>query len=224
MNINLSQHANAIFSALLVCGALCAALPAQAAVVWADWTITTLNRAPGDAAAATFSGLAEGAVFTGVLKSNSVAAAAASGAGGTAAGSRVSLNTAGGPSSITFSQAVTNPLVALWGLQSGSSLNTYKFNQTPTLVSGADFRIIGNEVFGAPSFGADGVVQFIGTFTSLTWFNQCEESSYLSVGLNVAPVPEPQTYALMAMGLGVICWISRRRYRSKAAQSVTGSA
>ena len=31
------------------------------------------------------------------------------------------------------------------------------------------------------------------------------------VGLNVAPVPEPETYALLLAGLGAVGFISRRR-------------
>ena len=31
------------------------------------------------------------------------------------------------------------------------------------------------------------------------------------VGLNVAPVPEPQTYMLLLAGLGAVGFISRRR-------------
>ena len=201
-------------STLLASSALLAVLPARADVVWADWTVTK-STPPGTVVAgaelATFDGLSQTAIFAGPLKPNAVSAAAASGAAGTAAGSRVSFNTESGTRTITFSQAVTNPLLAIWGLETGNSFNTYDFFQTPTLVSGSQFSIAGNRLSGGKTSGADGVVQFLGTYTQLSWTNQCDEDSYLSVGLNVAAVPEPQTYALMIAGLGMLGWVGRRQ-------------
>jgi hypothetical protein len=35
----------------------------------------------------------------------------------------------------------------------------------------------------------------------------------VSVSVMAAAVPEPQTYALMALGLGALVWVRRRRAR-----------
>ncbi|MDR7048420.1 hypothetical protein J2X54_000855 [Duganella sp. 3397] len=48
------------------------------------------------------------------------------------------------------------------------------------------------------------------------------QSQFAIDNLQVAPVPEPETYALMGLGLGLVGWMSRRRAR--AARAVAGTA
>jgi hypothetical protein len=38
---------------------------------------------------------------------------------------------------------------------------------------------------------------------------------------NLQVVPEPETYAMMGLGLGLVGWLSRRRARAAAAASTT---
>lgn len=116
---------------------------------------------------------------------------------------------------ITFSQAVTNPVFAIWSLGQGGINASFNFNATPTLesggpsneYSGSTINVIGNNVFGIEG---NGTVQFTGTYSSLSWTNPTFENWYgFTVG--VAAVPEPETYGMMLMGLGLIGFVARRR-------------
>lgn len=117
-----------------------------------------------------------------------------------------------GPShTITFSETVLNPVFKIWNLVSGSSINSFTFDHAATLLSGSLHLFGSNVVDGTPS-GADGVVQFMGSFSSISWTNECVQLGVrFSVGTPVAPVPEPATYALMAAGLGALGFVTRRR-------------
>jgi hypothetical protein len=123
---------------------------------------------------------------------------------------------------VTFATPVVNPVMAIWSLGAGGVDAQFAFtNATPVFVSGGPsaeyggsaISVVGNTVFGAEG---NGTVQFIGTFTSISWTNPVFENWYgFDVGIaGVAnPVPEPATYALMAAGLGAMGWIARRRRR-----------
>jgi len=123
---------------------------------------------------------------------------------------------------VTFSSAVINPVMAIWSLGQGGINASFVFqNATPVFVSGGPsaeyagnpISVVGNTVFGVEG---NGTVQFIGTYTSLSWTNPVFENWY---GFNVGvagvanPVPEPETYALMLAGLGVVGAIARRRQK-----------
>ena len=67
-----------------------------------------------------------------------------------------------------------------------------------------------------PSFALLGtnVVTNAGTFQYVVGFNDSmnhDDWDDFVIGINVAPVPEPQTYALLLAGLGVIGFVARRR-------------
>jgi hypothetical protein len=116
---------------------------------------------------------------------------------------------------ITFSQAVTNPVFAIWSLGQGGINASFNFNATPTFESGGPsseyagqpISVLGNVVSGLEG---NGTVQFTGTFNSLSWTNPTFENWYgFTVG--VAAVPEPETYAMMLAGLGLMGFVARRR-------------
>ncbi|KQQ32935.1 hypothetical protein ASF61_12630 [Duganella sp. Leaf126] len=46
------------------------------------------------------------------------------------------------------------------------------------------------------------------------------QSQFAIDNLRVAPVPEPETYALMGLGLGLVGWMSRRRTRAARANTI----
>jgi len=73
---------------------------------------------------------------------------------------------------------------------------------------GSAISVVGNNVFGTEG---NGTVMFSGTYSSLSWTNPTSENWYgFNVGMTAA-VPEPETYALLLAGLGVIGALSRRR-------------
>jgi len=129
----------------------------------------------------------------------------------------------GGDSSVqtlTFSQAVVNPVMAIWSLGQGGVNARFDFiGATPIFVSGgpsAEYGgsaivVAGNSVSGIEG---NGTVQFMGTYTSLSWTNPVFENWYgFDVGVAgvASVVPEPETYALMLAGLAAVGFMARRR-------------
>jgi hypothetical protein len=106
---------------------------------------------------------------------------------------------------ITFSHAVLNPVIAIWSLGQGGVPASFDFSQTPTFEAGGPsaeygggaITVSGNDVFGSEG---NGVVQFTGTFTSITWTNPTYENWYgFTVGIEA---PEPAAWVLMLVGFG----------------------
>jgi hypothetical protein len=128
---------------------------------------------------------------------------------------------------LTFSQAVVNPVFAIWSLGQGGIDASFVFNQTPTFVAGgpsaeytgSSIIVSGNTVHGNE---ANGTVEFIGTFTSLSWTNPVREDWYgFNVGFaSVAPVPEPATWAMMILGFCGLGFLAHRRRNQAAALTV----
>jgi len=143
------------------------------------------------------------------------------------AGGNTNVNT------VTFSKPVVNPVMAIWSLGSGGASAQFDFiNATPGLVSGGpsaeyggkSITISGNDVFGAEG---NGTVQFIGTFSSLSWTNPAYEFWYgFDVGIagvgssgGSSGVPEPSTLALFSIALlpfAAGLWRRSRRYATPA--------
>jgi hypothetical protein len=121
---------------------------------------------------------------------------------------------------VTFSQAVVNPVFSIWSLGQGGDTASFNFiGATPVLVAGggsaeyggSSITVSGNEVLGTEG---DGTVQFIGTFTSISWTNPTAENWYgFDVGVAgvAAAVPEPGSLGLLLAGLTVTGLALRRR-------------
>ena len=119
---------------------------------------------------------------------------------------------------LTFSQAVVNPVFAIWSLGQPGIDASFVFNQTPTFVAGgpsaeyagSSIIVSGNTVHGEE---VNGTVEFIGTFTSLSWTNPVFEDWYgFNVGfVSVAPVPEPSTWAMMILGFCGVGFLAYRK-------------
>ncbi len=127
---------------------------------------------------------------------------------------------------ITFSKPVVNPVMAIWSLGQGGSPASFNFTDaTPTFVAGGPsaeyggsaITVAGDVVSGAEG---NGTVEFIGTFTSISWTNPAFEYWYgFDVGIagtaGPSPVPEPATLGLLALGLaGVGVGVAKRKRKS----------
>ena len=126
---------------------------------------------------------------------------------------------AGGPKTITFSQAVTDPYVAFTSWNG----NTVSFSAPFTVISQGcgywgcgSFATFGGNTGFVGNGEVHGVLQFQGTFTSLSFTDTSENWHGLTVGIgNVAGVPEPATWAMLLVGVfgvGAMLRASRRRH------------
>lgn len=112
---------------------------------------------------------------------------------------------------LTFAGSGLDYISFLWG-----SPDTY--NKLFVTTTGGTTTL-----FDASSLGLDSVnhssafVQFMGSggnlITALTFTNQPNTDAFEAADFSVTPVPEPQTYALLAAGLGAVVFVSRRRNR-----------
>ena len=131
---------------------------------------------------------------------------------GTAPTNIGSVAISGGPATgvntLTFSPAVVNPVLAIWSLGSSSTNTLGEFVFTPSEpftieaggpnaeTGGSAITSIGNTVFGLEG---NGVVQFSGTYSSLSWTNPVFENDYaFTIGAEAA-VPEPASVSLLAI-------------------------
>ena len=220
-----------VATAVVACGVFAAALPAVAAPVdWATWSSVTTGNAGSAAAAFPTAGVT--ASYTGELQAFVANypsyTPTTTFSGGTVDNAPPQANGIiqifGGPNAgtgtITFSQAVLNPVMAIWSLGQGGIAARFDFNQAFTIQSGGPSfeyngtSIIagGNNVSGSEG---NGVIQFAGNVSSISWTNPVFENWYgFTVGVPVAAVPEPETYALMLAGLGALAAVARRRRKA----------
>lgn len=205
-------------TAVIACGTFAAALPAVAASIdWARWSSPVTGNTTGSATA-TFSTAGVTAGYTGELQ-QFVANYPSYTPGGTFSGGTVGnappsangiLRIFGGPNTridtITFSQAVMNPVLAIWSLGQPGLNAQFDFDHAFTIQSGgpnaeyggATITAVGNNVFGSEG---NGVIQFSGSINSISWTNPVAENWYgFTVGVPVAAVPEPETYAMLLAG------------------------
>jgi hypothetical protein len=198
--------------------------PAAAATVWTDWTSVTTGATGTVAgtlagAGVTYNGEVGSAVTNGTTN---IWAPNSSFIGGTSTDSPSSVNdviyligSAPGTNTITFSSPVVNPLIAIWSLGSPVVPASFTFNQTPTFEAGGPniafgggpIVVAGNVVSGREG---NGVVQFSGTFSSLSWTDTFENYYGFTVG-TAGPVPEPSEYLMLVVGLVLLGTVVRRR-------------
>jgi len=203
-----------------------------AATTWTDWTSATVGN-PGSAAGTlngvqvTYSGEVGGSVLNGT---SNIWAPNTSFIGGTVTtspsmvGDDIRLVGAfTGTNTLTFGTPLQNPVFAIWSLGQPGLAASFTFNATPTLQAGGPNSLFGGQtitVLGNVVSGSEGngVVQFTGTFGSISWTNTFENFYAFTVGLNgpIGAIPEPETYAMLLAGLGLFAFIARRRGRKVA--------
>ena len=136
---------------------------------------------------------------------------------------------AAGTSTITFSTAVVNPLIALvsWNgahvtFGGGSDNQTYNIQY---LSSGCGFWGCGS--FSSPTSNSfvgsgelHGVIELVGTYTTISFTDTTPENWHgLTVGFEgvaVPAVPEPSVAWLMLAGMPIFAAIARRRGKTAA--------
>lgn len=119
---------------------------------------------------------------------------------------------------LTFSSPLINPVMAIQSLGQGHDPATYNFGNTPfTLLSQGGghwlgcntcLSVVGNALVGHEG---NGTIQFTGTYSAISWTVPDGENYHMfTIG---APVPEPETYAMLLAGLGLMGALARRRNR-----------
>ena len=220
------------------------ASPASAAVIsWTTWTAGTAGNTTG-AATGTISGLGIGVSYsgdfdffdTGLLwapatsfTGGTVDNAPPSGGGVLNDGIAISGGTATGTNTITFSAPVVNPILAIWSLgqpPAFTAVFTFPAGQPFSIQGGGpNSEFAGSAIFTGGTCPAlsvcgnegNGVVQFDGTFTSISWTNPIFENYYaFTVGVagpGGTPVPEPASLVLIGTGL-----VAAAAYRKRASR------
>jgi hypothetical protein len=237
------------YLATLAVASFGAAHPAAAAVVyWTDWTADTIGRTTGSATGSIAApGGTIGVTYTGEVTSETfVNGTATSGypswlpastwADGTTVADAPTFRDiiaqnggAGtGVNTITFSTPITNPVMAIWSLGSGGDDANYTFSGSEpfTIIAGGPSNEYGGSGL-VPNGGADsvtglegnGTLQFIGTYSQITFTNTNFENWYgFTLGVDgIAPpssVPEPFSLAIFATGLASLGLLRRRERRT----------
>jgi hypothetical protein len=123
---------------------------------------------------------------------------------------------------ITFSEALFNPVFLIWSLGQGGIPTRFDFLDNPsiTIVAGGPTTQYGGgglTLSGTNAVGVEGngVLQFNGAVTSISWKNPVAENYYAFTVGNV--VPEPGTWALMICGFGLAGAALRHRRTAVAA-------
>ena len=128
----------------------------------------------------------------------------------------------GGLKTITFSQAVTDPYLALLSWNGNAATFTQQFQ---TISSGYGFYGPGSFTAVTPfTFVAEGelhgIIRFNGTFTSVSFTDRTENFHAIQIGIGgVAPpsgaVPEPATWGMMLLGFGAMSIALRQRVQTR---------
>lgn len=124
-----------------------------------------------------------------------------------------------GVNTISFSQAVINPVIALWSVGQWGVPVSFNFLNSPTFSvtsQGAGHWGGGSLVqsgYSVTGFEGNGLLEFKGSYNSISFTTPNYENYYgITVGaFTTAPVPEPSTNGMLLLGLGLLGIIGYRR-------------
>jgi hypothetical protein len=119
--------------------------------------------------------------------------------------------------SITFSSFVTDPVIAIWSLGQGGTTAAFDFSEAFSIVAcgpsdeygGGCITESSDNVLGVEG---NGVIEFNGTYSSLTFTTPDSENWYaFTVG---EPTPEPSSLLLLGTGLLGLAFVAFRKAKA----------
>ena len=131
----------------------------------------------------------------------------------------IALSRDGSTNTITFSQAVANPIMAIVSMGQPSRQVSYDFNIPFNVLSegrgywgDGSYTISPGDILNGKEL--HGVIQFNGIFSSLSWTASPYEYWHgITIGLpEQAPIPEPSTFFMLGAGLlGLLGYAYKRK-------------
>lgn len=198
------------FGAIAIGSAM--SLNAQAATI--DWTQWNGNSGLAGNVTVTFTGNGNGIDHADHWQPNSTYTSTAVSNAPTTEGEIIFDGGNNNTQTFSFSALVTNPVMAIISLGGGGgTTSTYNFDQPFQILStgpghyseNGPFNQSGNALSGN---GGNGTIQFLGTFSQITWTAPIAEHwQEFTIGV---PVPEPSDLALFVIGWGALVLASRR--------------
>jgi len=130
----------------------------------------------------------------------------------------------GATDTVTFSSPVTNPVLAIVSLGQGGITASFNFtaDEPFTLLGGGPSSAWGGSALTSSGFvvsgnEGNGLVEFLGTFNSITWTNPTFEDYYAFTVGTAAATPEPATWVMMIAGFAGLGFAGFRASRKRTA-------
>jgi hypothetical protein len=121
---------------------------------------------------------------------------------------------------ILFSQTVINPVMAIFSLGGAVAAEFAFIGATPVIRSGGlatpccGGSTITSDGSSIEGFEGNGTIQFMGSFTSISWTNPTFEN-YYSFTVGYAAVPAPGALAMVGLGLAALGAVRRLALRAR---------